>query len=272
MKIFMLLFIFVFLIISAQAGVVVKMKQEAHGITVESQQTMFIEKDRLRMEMSGEEENQTVIFRGDKNVFWVIDSDKKTYFEMTPDDIAKLKDQMEKMQQMMKEQMKNMPAEQRKMMEDMMPSGTPGEKKEKAVFSKQSSGVKVGKWTTTYYVGTRSGKKSEELWTVDWSDVGFDRSDFGAMSKMADFFSALSQDATEFMKIGSEEWEKEMGVTGMPVRWVEHISEGVSSEGTVEDISSKNLESSLFEVPSGYKKDQSPWEKQGVGANPYMQQ
>ena len=151
MKIFMSLFITLFIIlsISVQAGVVVKMKQAAQGISVESEQTMFIEKDRLRMEMSGEEENQTIIFRGDKNVFWVIDSDKKSYFEMTQDDIVKLKSQMEKMQEMMKEQMKNMPEEQRKMMEDMMPSGMPGEKKEKVTYTKKESGVKVGKWTTT---------------------------------------------------------------------------------------------------------------------------
>jgi hypothetical protein len=270
----MSLFVFVFLFcsISAKAGIVIKMKQEAHGITVESLQTMFIEKDRLRMEMSGEEENQTIIFRGDKKVFWVIDKDKNTYFEMTQDDIVKLKSQMEKMQQMMMEQMKNMPEEQRKMMEDMMPSGMPGEKKEKAIYTKVAGGVKVGKWTTTHYTGTRAGKKSDELWTVDWSDVGFSRSDFGAMSKMADFFSALSQDATEFMKVGSEEWEKEMGISGMPVRWVHYINEGTSSEGTVEDISSKNLDSSLFEVPAGFKKDQSPWEKQSQDMNPYMQQ
>ena len=272
MKILMSLFIFVFLIVSVsvQAGVVVKMKQEASGISVESTQTMFIEKDRLRMEMAGEEENQTIIFRGDKNVFWVLNAAEKSYFEMTQDDIVKLKAQMEKMQAMMKEQMKNMPPEQRKMMEEMMPSGMPGEKKEKATFTKKESGVKVGKWTTTHYVGTRDGKTVEELWTVGWSDVGFNRNDFTVMSKMADFFSALSQEATDFMKVGSEEWEKEMGISGMPVQWVDHLSGGTVSKGSVQEITQKSLEGSLFDLPSGYKKDQSPWEKQGAGMNPYM--
>ena len=92
------------------------------------------------------------------------------------------------------------------------------------------------------------------------------------MSKMADFFSALSQDATEFMKVGSEEWEKEMGISGVPVRWIHSIDEGSVSEGSIQDISEKNLDSSLFELPNGYEKDQSPWEKQSEGMNPYMQQ
>jgi len=272
MKIFMSLIIIVMMVsvMSVNAGVVVKMKQEAQGISMASQQTMYIGSDRLRMEMSGEDQNQTIIFRGDKNVFWVLDAKKKTYFEMTQDDMVKLKAQMENMQQMMQEQMKNMPPEQRKMMEGMMPSGMPGEKKEKAVYTKKESGVKVGKWTTTHYIGTRGGNQTEELWTVDWSDIGFDRTDFGAMSKMADFFSALSQDATEFMKVGSEEWEKEMGISGMPVRWIHRINEKTSNEGSVEEISKKDLDSALFELPAGYAKDQSPWEKQGAGMNPYM--
>ena len=109
MKIFISMFIIVVLLysVSIQAGVVVKMKQEAQGMGIQSQQTMFIEKDRLRMEMSGEEENQIIIFRGDKNVFWVIDKEDETYFEMTQDDVVKLKAQMENMQKMMMEQMKN---------------------------------------------------------------------------------------------------------------------------------------------------------------------
>jgi len=256
--------------VSVQAGLVVKMNQNVQGINMQSKQTMFIEKDKLRMEMSGEEENQTVIFRGDKNVFWVIDNEKKSYFEMTQDDIAKLKSQMESMQKMMMEQMKNMPEEQRKMMEDMMPSNMSAEKKEKPIYTKKAGGVKVGNWTTTHYEGTKQGKKSDDLWTVDWSQAGFNRGDFTVMSKMADFFSALSQEATDFMKIGSEDWEKEMGISGMPVRWIDYLEGGSTSEGNVEEVSQKNLDASLFELPAGFKKDQSPFDKQGEGMNPYM--
>jgi hypothetical protein len=273
MKNYLSLFIILFMILSfsAQAGLVIKMSQDSKGMDAQSQQTIFLEKDRLRMEMSGEEEYQTVIFRGDKNVFWVINKDKKSYFEMTQDDMVKLKSQMENAQKMMMEQMKNLPEEQRKMMEDMMPSNMSVEKKEKTVYTKKGGGVKVGKWTATHYEGTTKGKKSSEMWTADWSQVGFDRSDFQVMTKMADFFSALSQDASDFMKVGSEDWEKEMGISGMPVRWVDYLEGGASSEGTVKDISQKNLESSLFEIPAGFDKDQSPWENQSKG-NPYMQE
>ena len=274
MKIFTLsfAFIFMFLCISAQAGVIVKMTQEAKSMNMQSQQTMYIEKDRLRMEMSGQEENQTIIFRGDKNIFWVIDNTKKSYFEMTQDDVVKLKSQMDNMQKMMMEQMKNMPEEQRKMMEEMMPTSMPAEKKEKTTYTKKASGVKVGKWSTTHYEGTKAGKKSDDLWTVDWSEAGFNRSDFAVMTKMADFFSALSQEATDFMQVGSESWEKEMGISGMPVRWIDYMDGGSKNEGSVQDISRKDLEASLFELPAGFSKDQSPWDKQGAGMNPYMQE
>jgi hypothetical protein len=61
-----------------------------------------------------------------------------------------------------------------------------------------------------------------------------------------------------------------MGISGMPVRWKHRINAQTSSEGGIKDISKKDLESSLFELPGGYTKDQSPWEKQGAGMNPYM--
>lgn len=274
MKIYMTLLLAVLMLttLTVQAGIIVKMSQETQGMNIQSQQTMFIDKDRLRMEMSGQEENQTIIFRGDKNVFWVIDNEKKSYFEMTEDDIVKLKSQMENMQKMMKEQMKNMPEEQRKMMEEMMPTSMPSGKKEKTTYTKMTSGVKVGKWTTTHYEGTKKGKKSDELWTVDWAHVGFDRGDFVVMTKMADFFSALSQEATDFMQVGSEEWEKEMGISGMPVRWVDYMNGEVTNEGSVKDISKKYLDASLFELPTGFLKDQSPWDKQSKEMNPHMQE
>ena len=191
---------------------------------------------------------------------------------MTQDDVAKLKTQMEDMQKMMQEQMKNMPEEQRKMMEDMMPSNMSIEKEEKTVYKKMAGGVKIGKWTTTQYEGTQAGKKSDELWTVDWSQIGFDRSEFQVMSKMAEFFSALSQDASEFMKIGSEDWEKEMGISGMPVRWISFNNGSKTSEGSLVDISKKTLDTSMFELPVGFKKDQNPWENPNKGMNPYMQE
>ena len=89
---------------------------------------------------------------------------------------------------------------------------------------------------------------------------------------MAEFFSALSQDASEFMKIGSEDWEKEMGISGMPVRWASFNEGKKTSEGSLNEITEKNLDSSLFDLPAGFKKDQSPWEKKDQGMNPYMQE
>ena len=63
-----------------------------------------------------------------------------------------------------------------------------------------------------------------------------------------------------------------MGISGMPVRWIDYLEGGGTSEGSVQDISKKNLDASLFELPTGFSKDQSPWDKQGKGMNPNMQE
>ena len=130
--------------IASQAGVIIKMTQLSESMELDMKSTMYIDKDRLRMEASGSGQNQVIIFRGDKNLFWTIDDENKTYFEMTQEDIKKLKVQMDKMQKIMMEQMKNMPEEQRKMMEKMMPSNIPSKETVKTTYTKKSSHMPFG--------------------------------------------------------------------------------------------------------------------------------
>lgn len=257
-------------VVSLQAGVIIKSSEKSSEMNLDMQTTMYVEKDRLRMEIAGAgpAENQIIIFRGDKNVFWTVNPDKKTYLEMTEQDMVKLKAQMDNMQKMMQEQMKNMPEEQRKMMEQMMPSNIPSANKPKIMYSKKSTGVKVGKWTTTYYEGIKEGKKSNELWTADWNAVGLNRDDFKALHGMGEFFKALSQETSELMKVGSEEWEKEQGISGIPVKWVQYIEGRVISEGMIKEVVRQDINASMFELPSGFTQEESPWEKQGPGMNP----
>ncbi len=262
--------LFIFSISLVQAGVIIKSSERSKKMNLDMTTTIYVEKDRLRVETADADQNQIIIFRGDKNVFWIIDNDKKTYSEMTQKDIEKLKEQMDKAQKMMQEQMKNMPAEQREMMEKMMPGGMSTAKKVKTEYKKKSSGEKVGKWRCTHYEEFKEGKKSGEMWTADWDQMGLDRTDMQAMGQLGKFFEALSQETSDLMQIGSEEWEKEQGISGMPVRWINYLDGEGSSEGELKDILKQNLKSSLFEIPGGYSKGENPWEKQGgPGMKPF---
>lgn len=254
---------------SIHAGIIIKSTEKSNQMKVDMTTTMYVDNDRLRMEMSGSDEKQVIIFRGDKNVFWVVNMDKKSYAEMTQEDMKKLKVQMDKMQEMMKEQMKNLPEEQRKMMEQMMPSGMGNAKVVKTEYKKKASGQKVGKWNCDQYEGFKEGKKTSEMWTASWDQIGIKRGDVSGFKKMAEFFDVISQDAMEIMKIGSEEWEKEQGISGIPVKWVDFMDGQQNSQGEMKEITKKDLDGALFELPSGFEKEENPWEKQGAGMNPY---
>jgi isochorismate hydrolase len=269
-KSLILAILFIFPISLVQAGVIIKSSERSKHMNLDMTTTIYIEKDRLRVETADADQNQVIIFRGDKNLFWMIDNDKKTYSEMTQKDMEKLKVQMDNAQKMMQEQMKNMPEEQRKMMEKMMPGGMSKAKKVKTEYRKKSSGVKVGKWSCTHYEEFKEGKKSGEMWTADWNQIDLDRKDMQAMGQMGKFFEALSQDASDLMQIGSEEWEKEHGISGMPVRWIDYKDGESGSEGAVNEILKQNIKPSFFEIPSGYPKGESPWDQQGgPGASPF---
>jgi len=259
----------IFSALSVQAGIIIKSTEKSQKMNIDMATTMYVEKDRLRMEMSGSEDKQVIIFRGDKNMFWVINKDKNSYTEMTQDDMKKLKEQMDNMQKMMEEQMKNLPEEQRKMMEQMMPSGMGNTKVVKTDYKKKASGQQVGKWTCDQYEGFKEGKKTSEMWTASWDQIGIQREDVSGFKKMVEFFEVISQDAMEIMKVGSEEWELEQGISGIPVKWTDFMDGQQSSQGEMKEIIKKDLDSSLFELPSGLEKEDNPWENQGAGKNPY---
>jgi hypothetical protein len=253
-----------------QAGIIIKSTERSKKMNLDMTTTIYVEKDRLRLEISGPDQNNIIIFRGDKNLFWMIDKDKETYMEMTKKDIEKAKVQLDKAQNMMMEQMKNMSAEQQEMMKNMMPAEMSKSKKVKTEYKKIASGEKVGKWICTHYEGYKDGKKTGDTWIAGWDQIGLDREDMLVMGQMGKFFEALSQEASDLMQVGSEEWEKEHGMSGFPVRWTDSEEGRVSSEGQVTEVLNQNLKPSLFEVSSKYTKEENPFEKQSPpGMSPF---
>jgi hypothetical protein len=216
--------------------------------------TAYIGDTGMRVETRSEGEDNIAIFRSDKNVFWIINTNDKTYTEMTKNDIRALKNQMDQAMQMMQEQMKNMPPEQRAMMEQMMKGrGSPAQP-EKTVYKKVASGVKVNKWKCDKYEGYRGGEMTEEVWTTSWKDFGIEQKDFRVMQNMGDFMGELSSDVASQFHVGSDEWEKEQGYPGVPVKTISYSMGRQQHKTEIQVIKKERFDSSLFDLPSGLKK------------------
>jgi hypothetical protein len=142
---------------------------------------------------------------------------------MTKQDFQQMKAKMNEAKTMMDERMKSLPPEQRQMMEKMMQGrGMPAMQPAGAVkttYKKTASGEKVNQWVCAKYEGYHGDEKVKEVWTIDWKSLGLTPESFKLMKELSEFFEDFAKDvASSFDKVGSEEWEKEQGYAGIPVK------------------------------------------------------
>jgi hypothetical protein len=219
---------------------------------------IYINSDRMRVENGQshtEDAPDIVIFRQDKKVMWVIDTKEGTYMEITQKDLEQMKARMDEGMKQMQEQLKNMPPEQRKMMEDMMAKQMPKQMmaQEKTTYKKTGS-EKFNSWNCDKYEGTKSGKKTAEVWTVLPSQAGFRKDDFVVMRGFADFFTPLGSNLNDFVMMGIEEDVKDGGFNGMPVKYINMDDGKIVDTFVVDKVENRSNAASLFELPGNLEK------------------
>ncbi|MFQ5868437.1 MAG: DUF4412 domain-containing protein [Candidatus Zixiibacteriota bacterium] len=191
---------------------------------------------------------QAMIIRLDKELIWEVDHDKKTYSEMTFEELEKMAAEGMSAPQMsaeerqqMEEMLKSMPPEQREMMEKMMggmmetgesmfePKVTPTGKKEKLLgYTCEIVDVTFGAGIT--------GK----FWVSDKILSEIEYSKF--LQRMPSQTSAME----EFSKM-----------KGFPLKSVTETRMGMiqsKSTSVVTKLKTKKIGDQEFEIPKGYKK------------------
>jgi hypothetical protein len=257
----------------ARADVTITEENEdlSTGMTVTTR--IFLAADRVRVE-SGE--GQSFTFRGDLEVFWIVDESGGTYMEMTREDIerlgermAELSAQMEQVQRQMEEQLASMPAAQRRMIEEAMAGGgglpgMPGMGPMTAPvaeteFALVSSGESVGQWTADLYEGTQDGAKRWDVWAVDFSEVGLAMSDFAAFESLAEMIQQMvpsGQGMDDLFQVeASGDGE---GYSGVPVRRISYRDGEPESRYEMTEINRDPIAPSMFELPEGLSRQSMP--------------
>jgi GLPGLI family protein len=190
--------------------------------------------------------NVTIV-RLDKKMIYQIDSNQKTYSEMTFDEWeAQMKTmgaKMDSQTEELKKKMESMPEEQRKMMEQMMGDKmAPKSKDAKIDVVKTGEGKKIAGYSCTKYSVTKDGKEALALWATK------DLKGYDTMRKdMEDFTARLMTSDVQGMKSYAEAVKK---VDGFPMQT--DMQGGIKVEVT--KVEQKNLAVSEFEVPAGYTK------------------
>ena len=185
----------------------------------------------IRVDVQGEKGTTTLIYRGDLQVFWMVNDKDKTFTEMTQAQLDK-----------MAEAMNNLPPAMRK----MMGAGAADVPK----YVKKADGQKVGQWTATLYEA--EGKKGpQDLWTVPVTAIHLTEADLGALKGFSKFFGKFGvNNKDDFFRFD----RNDLGFTGIPVKTV--MMEGGKAKRTsiLKEAAKKDFPASTFNVPAGYTK------------------
>ena len=245
------------------AGVV--MKFTAHGTGDDAKPmsgSMEMQGDSVRVDNEG----TTMIFRGDKQVVWVIPAGSDSYMEMTKDSMKQAAAGMDAAMAAMKDQLANMPPEQRAMVEKMMaqraqPAAAPAPVSE--TLKPTGKTETIAGHATTAYDSYQGAERVRESWVADWKVFDLTAADMRPLEEMADFMSALAPGMAKRMDTGfAAHYSGKDALPGVPLRVVAFSKTGDWTH-EITSLQRQDVAAARFEVPAGLTKEDAMSEMQG---------
>jgi hypothetical protein len=258
---------------NALAGVVVTSTQTRLETHQADPMTVYIEADRLKVVTP----QNIVIFRGDLNRMWVIDPQRMSYMEMTPETMQAMGGQMAgasaqlgAAQAQLQARLAQMPPEQRAMMEQMMAGrglgGPPGAGAAPAgppqiAFSKAGGSKTVAGWNCDLYRKTVNGQQDEELCITRAGTAGLNAADFAVMDKLSAFIAPVmaSPMVPKSDYMSWNDMNKAIGFQGMPLDTTTYVQGRPNIQQTVNKVERTTIAANTFDLPAGFtKRDMGP--------------
>lgn len=259
----------------AMAGVAIKIKEKTMRYEgAESSTQVFLDQNFAKIETQNEDGKSAIIFDKAKEIAYFIDLRDNTVMTMTKeqarqmgkqmsDQMSQVQSQMAQAQKMMEEQLKTMPPEKRKLVEEMMkkqmgagriPADMPQmAEAETTEYKKVASNVTIGQWSTDHYVGTQGEEKVEEVWTASPDKLGMKPQDVQIMYDLRNFMQEVVGEFGKAMNtqmgnvLGDEKYE------GLPVKKVSYDGDEATSETLVEEIVKQDFAKGFFDLPKNLK-------------------
>jgi hypothetical protein len=227
------------------------------GGQAKQKSVISMDNGKIRMELQGSI-HIIMIFDSSKQVMWTITPERGTYMEVNADTPAapsmsdQRQAQMDAAMKKMQEQMASMPPEQRAQMEKMMKGMTNGASAATTpnlTYRSLGTTDKVGQFTCSNYEALNNGKRFAEHCTATLDQLHLTADDFRTFEAMGKFMKAhMGSRASAAPAIVEE-------MKGFPVRTVTYMGDKPNFESTVISVEHKSVDSSLFTVPSGLKKE-----------------
>jgi hypothetical protein len=235
-------------------------------------QKFYISGDRISMQAASGESKGTVIYRGDKQLMWIMDNQNRQYTEMTKETMEQMGQTVNSAMDQMKAQMANMPPEQRAMMEKLMKgqmdqiqgasqgaSGSASAQTVPLIFKKTGVEKTVNGYACEKYDVFRGREKLREMWVTEWKNMKDFNEAMTAFNSMEKFFSGMMERLknTPFAKSMDIPYSHTAELNGFPVMITE-LKNGVPvMEATLKSATKKSLPDSYFSPPADYKANKS---------------
>lgn len=223
------------------------------------QSTVTVSLSGNRIRTSMDDASNTLIFRGDKQLMWVVDAEKKEYYEVTREAIEKLTASVSPAMEKMKNQMETLPEAQRAMAEEMMKQrmGNMAMQEEAELTyqptrqQKAIQGYECTRWNVF-----RNSEKIEELWVTDWNNLAYRQELQTALNALSEFITSL-QKAVQQFPMASQismplDYNANAELNGIPVSSVHYENGQMTNRSTLQRIESQPLSETLFMPPAGY--------------------
>ncbi len=249
-------------IATVNAGVVFEVETKDYDRDQSSMSSVSIEDEKLHMEIADHNKGNDgdIIFRGDRQEMVVVDHSEKTYLVMDKETIDSIAGQVNSAMSQMEEALKNVPKEQREMVERMMKDKMPANispqlPKEEVV--KKGDKKKINGYPCVRYDVLQDGNKVRELWVTDWKNVEGGDDAAAVFTKMAEFFEGMMKAVGQMgaQQVGKNMFAQMNELNGFPVVTKNFNDNGdLESESTLRSSKRRAIDPASFEPPAGYKR------------------
>jgi hypothetical protein len=252
-----------FLAARALAGVVLEIETKDHRSNESGTVVTLVDGKDLKMTITsgGDQEESEMIFRGEKREMIVVDHDDKTFMVIDEAMIDSIGDQLSGYEAQMREALKDVPPEQRAMVEKMMKGRMPAPAKAparpKIEFRNTGDHDTKNGYPSVKYEATINDRKTQEFWVTDWDNVDGGDDVVEAFQAMAEFFKHMRDSMPRF---GADDdaddnpFEHMQEMDGFPVLTYDYASDGsIASESSLRSSTQRAVAAAEFEPPAAYK-------------------
>ena len=213
------------------------------------------------------------IFRGDRRQMVVVDHREKSYMVVDQEMIQGVSAQLQTVGTQIQEALKNVPEDQRamieKMMRENMPSQAPTAQGPRSTVKKTGERAEHNGYPCVRYDLMQGDRKVKEYWVTDWSNVDGGENLEDVYLEMSQFFRELLASFESSMAgsglptgggfLGDNPFESFEELDGFPVVTRKFDEDGsLESESVLRSSRRMALDPDAFEPPSGYKRRTMP--------------